>query len=92
MLTLDVVCTCHKASSQSHRSKDPSRLRESLELHKSEIDKPGELRELLAVDDAVFHYEGHFLKGRDVLERVAGDGDDVGVIARLQRADLILPA
>ena len=28
----------------------------------------------------------------DVLEWVAGDGDDVRVVAGLQRADLILPA
>ena len=38
-------------------------------------------RRLLAIDDAVFHYKGNFLQGGDVLKRVAGDGDDVGVVA-----------
>ena len=46
---------------------------------------------LLAVDDAVFHYEGDFLEGGDVVERIAGDGDHVGEVTGFQRADSILP-
>ena len=45
-----------------------------------------------AVDDAAFHDEGDLLNGGDVGERIAGDGDDVGEIAGLKSADLILPA
>jgi hypothetical protein len=37
----------------------------------------------LAVDGAVFHYEGNFLQRGDVIERVAGNGDDIGGVARL---------
>ena len=46
----------------------------------------------LAVDGAVFHYERYLLQGGDVIERVAGDGDDIGGISGLECADLILPA
>src|SRR5271156_2652253 len=46
---------------------------------------------LFAVDDAGFHYEGNFFEHRDVLERTAGDCDDVCLIAGLERADFILP-
>ena len=35
----------------------------------------------LAVDDAGFHYEGNFFERGDVVERIAGDGDDVCLIA-----------
>jgi hypothetical protein len=47
---------------------------------------------LLTIDGATFHYEGNFLKNGNILKRIAGNGDDVGVITGLQRADLILPA
>src|SRR5450631_452320 len=40
-------------------------------------------RKLFAVDDAIFHDEGNFLERGDVVERVAGDGDDVREVARL---------
>ena len=46
---------------------------------------------LLAVDHAVFHHEGSFLQGGDVLEGVAGDGDYIGGIAGLKDADFIIP-
>ena len=45
-----------------------------------------------AVNHAAFHHESDFLDGGDVGERIAGDGDDVRKKARLQRANLILPA
>ena len=48
--------------------------------------------ELLAVDDAGFHYEGNFFERGNVFERIAGDGDDVRLIAGLECADLILPS
>src|SRR3984957_4078743 len=48
-------------------------------------------RRLFAVDDAVLHDEGYFLQGGDVVEGIAGDGDDVGEVAGLERADLIFP-
>ena len=47
---------------------------------------------LLAVDGAVFHYEGNSLQGGDVVEGVAGDGDYIGRVAGLKDADFILPA
>ena len=43
----------------------------------------GECACRLFVDDAVFHYEGYFLQGGDVVERIAGDGDDIGEVAGL---------
>ena len=48
-------------------------------------------RRLFAVDDAVFHDEGYFLQCGDVVEGIAGDGDDVGEVAGLERADLVFP-
>src|SRR5277367_3306622 len=38
---------------------------------------------LLAEDDADFHYEGNFFQRGDIVERIAGDGDDVCLIAGL---------
>src|SRR5277367_6637089 len=49
------------------------------------------LRELLAIDNAVFHHEGYFLQGGDVVEGISRDGDDVGEVAGLQRSDLVGP-
>jgi len=46
---------------------------------------------LLAIDDAVFHYEGNFLQRGNVVEWISGDGDDIGEVTGLERADLILP-
>ncbi len=43
-------------------------------------------------DDAAFHDECDFLQDADVRQRVAGNRDDVGEVAGLQRADLPLPA
>ena len=36
-----------------------------------------------------FHHEQHALGGRDVGRRIAGHGDDVGELARLERPDLV---
>ena len=47
--------------------------------------------ELLAVDGAVFHYEGNFFEDGDVVERIAGDGDDIGGVAGLEDAESVLP-
>src|SRR5580693_2967534 len=47
---------------------------------------------LFFVDDAALHYEAYFCCYADVLERIAGDGDDVREVALFQSADLILPA
>ena len=48
--------------------------------------------ESLLVDHAAFHHERDLLQYADVRERVSRHCDDVGEIARLQRADLSLPA
>jgi hypothetical protein len=47
---------------------------------------------LLAVDNAVLHYEGNFLQGGDVVQGIAGDGDYIGGVAGLKEADFVLPA
>ena len=41
------------------------------------------------VDFAVFHYELDVFQQANIRERVAGDGDDVGVLARLDRAEFV---
>src|SRR5438046_634055 len=41
------------------------------------------------VDLSILHHERNPLHGRDVLQRVARDGDDVGQFARLDRSDLV---
>jgi hypothetical protein len=46
---------------------------------------------LAAVDQARFHDERDPLEHADVFQWIAGHGDDVGVVARLQDADLVLP-
>ena len=46
---------------------------------------------LAAVDCAAFHYEGDVLEDSDVFQGVAGDGDDVGVVARLEDAEVVFP-
>lgn len=45
--------------------------------------------QLVAHDRAAFHDEADALKFRDVCERVAGCGDDVGVLARFERAHIV---
>lgn len=56
---------------------------------------PGELvgnsRPLATVDCARLHDEGDALEHTDVLQWVTRHGDDVGVVARLEQADLVLP-
>src|SRR5205814_97274 len=37
------------------------------------------------------HHEHHFVDRRDVFQRIAVDGDDVGVVFRLERADVLRP-
>ena len=46
---------------------------------------------LVAVDYACFHDEGDMLEHADVFQWIAGHGDDVGVVAGLQDADLVHP-
>lgn len=46
---------------------------------------------IAAVDHATFHHEADFLYYADVFDRIAGDGNDVGKIAGLEGANLILP-
>jgi hypothetical protein len=41
---------------------------------------------LPTVDYTGFHHEGDVLEHADVVEGIAGDGDDVGVVAGLERA------
>src|SRR5271157_49475 len=43
-------------------------------------------------DRAILHHKAHTLDGGNVVERVAGDGDDVSKVAGLELADLALPA
>ena len=52
----------------------------------------GRARLLLSYDYAVLHHKAHVLDGGDVVERIAGDGDDVGEVAGLELADLAFPA
>jgi len=52
----------------------------------------GRARLLLSYDYAILHHEAYVLDGSDVVERIAGDGDDVGVVAGLKLADLAFPA
>ena len=47
---------------------------------------------LLPHHDAALHHKADVLDGGDVVEGVAGDGDDVGEVAGLELADLALPA
>ncbi len=47
---------------------------------------------IVAIDSAALHNERNFLQHTYVRERVAGNGNDVGEIAGLESADLILPA
>src|SRR5215469_7965 len=46
---------------------------------------------LLAIDDSVFHNKAYLFQRGDVLKRVAGDGNHIGEITRLERADLAIP-
>ena len=56
------------------------------------LQSPDELRQgLAAVDYAALHYEGDVLEHADVVERVAGHGDDVGVVAGFEHAQVVLP-
>ena len=41
---------------------------------------------LAAVDDSALHHEGDALEYADVVEGIAGYGDDVGIVAGLERA------
>lgn len=41
---------------------------------------------LAAVDCPALHHEGDALEYADVVEGIAGDGDDVGIVAGLERA------
>src|SRR5436190_2903076 len=47
---------------------------------------------LFLPDLAALHYEVHFFQLGHVVERASGDGDDVGVFTRSDRADLVLPS
>jgi hypothetical protein len=46
---------------------------------------------LATVNHAALHYEGDLLEHADVVQGVAGHGDDVGIIAGLEYAELVLP-
>src|SRR5260370_8597677 len=46
----------------------------------------------LSVNNPTLHHKSYVLDGSNVLERIAGDGNDVGQIAVLERPDLSLPA
>jgi hypothetical protein len=43
-------------------------------------------------DFAALHDEGYVLHDGDIGERVAFDGDEVGVVARFERADFVFLA
>src|SRR6516162_4725581 len=45
----------------------------------------------LLENDAAFHHERHLLESSNVFERISGNGDDIGVIASLECADLSVP-
>jgi len=47
---------------------------------------------MLPVDHSVLHDEDDAFRRGDVLQRVAGNRDDVGQLARGERADAALPA
>lgn len=47
---------------------------------------------LLAVDDAVFQYEGNLLQRGDIVKRIAGDSDYIGSVAGFDSANFTLPA
>jgi len=42
------------------------------------------------VDDAVLHHELHILKQLDVLDRIAGDGDEIRDLSFFNRAEIFL--
>ena len=46
---------------------------------------------LAAVNYARLHDKGDMLEHADVFHRITGHGDDVGIVAGLQHADLVLP-
>src|SRR6266567_1706769 len=52
----------------------------------------GRQRQIIADDFAALHDEFHPLKFGDVLERVAGNGSEIGEFALLDRTDAVLPA
>ena len=45
----------------------------------------------MPIDLSAFHNEGNSSQSVDVFEWVAGDGDDVGVVAGLELADFVFP-
>ena len=47
--------------------------------------------DLATVDYAALHHERDVLEHADVVEWIAGHGDDVGIVAGLERAELVLP-
>jgi hypothetical protein len=49
-------------------------------------------RQLVSHDQAAFHHEPDSFHFGDILERIAGDGDDVGELAFFDRSDLAFPA
>jgi hypothetical protein len=46
---------------------------------------------LAAVDNAGLHDKGDAIEHADVFQWVTRDGNDVGVVARLEHSDLVLP-
>lgn len=44
-------------------------------------------RASLFVDFAIFHYELDIFEQANICERIAWDGDDVGVLAGIERTD-----
>src|SRR3954452_8868782 len=53
---------------------------------------PSSAPALVLVDDAGLHHEGDAFELRDVAQRIAADGDDVGELAGLDRPDPVGPA
>jgi len=54
---------------------------------------PSLLNSQFVLDDlSALHHEFDSLHLGDVLQRVPGDGDDIGVFALLERTDLVLPS
>ncbi|MBB5519941.1 hypothetical protein SAMN06297382_2432 [Amphiplicatus metriothermophilus] len=49
----------------------------------------GDRRSISFVYDALFHHEIDVLKNRDVRQRIAFDGDDVGGVARRDAPELV---
>jgi hypothetical protein len=82
--------TCFDANAVDIRN-DPDKISSGAAAGAGYIGRARSGTRLAAVDCACLHDEGDVFEHVDVFQGIAGHGYDVGVVAGLQDADLVLP-